>query len=185
MARLERERDQKVAKAEKLSEEIKGWHVTISEAAKKRDSLNERSKEVERLHEDHLRRLEDVDRELRISKENMFKASEELFALRQNGAHSGVWIASAQGRARNLQARVHELDSRSMKQQEMLYNIEYQVQQLENKVDYAQGKNGGADCRAQGEDCGPEAADGERDQDAPLVAATDEATARGLASGES
>lgn len=43
-------------------------------------------------------------------------------------------IAGAQATSRNLQSNIQELDARSLKQQEMLYAIEYQVQTLERKV---------------------------------------------------
>jgi hypothetical protein len=64
----------------------------------------------------------------------MFKHSHELFTLRKTEADLIAEISGAQGTSRNLQARIHELDQRSLKQQEMLYNIEFQVQQLERKV---------------------------------------------------
>jgi hypothetical protein len=43
-------------------------------------------------------------------------------------------ISGTQSTARNLQAKIHDLDQKSLKQQEMLYTIEFQVQQLERKV---------------------------------------------------
>jgi chromosome segregation ATPase len=70
----------------------------------------------------------------------MFKHSANLFNLRKTEADLIAQISGAQGTSRNLQARIHELDQRSLKQQEMLYSIEFQVQQLERKVSRASGK---------------------------------------------
>jgi len=104
------------------------------------DDLAERSKQVDLLHKQHEDRLKAVNKELQYLKQSMFNHSHQLFNLRKEEANLIAEISGAQGTSRNLQARIHELDQRSLKQQEMLYNIEFQVQQLERKVSHASGK---------------------------------------------
>jgi hypothetical protein len=68
-----------------------------------------------------------VERELDTIKESMFRQSQELFKLRKEEASLVADISGTQSTARNLQGKIHDLDQRSLKQQEMLYNIEFQV----------------------------------------------------------
>lgn len=48
-------------------------------------------------------------------------------------------ITGAQAASKNLQLKIHKLDQESLKQQELIYNAEFQIQQLERKVSRAQG----------------------------------------------
>ena len=104
------------------------------------DDLAERANQVDALHDQHTDRLKQINKSLQEYKESMFKHSHELFELRKQEANAIAEISGAQGTSRNLQARIHELDQRSLKQQEMLYTIEFQVQQMERKVSHASGK---------------------------------------------
>lgn len=104
------------------------------------DNLADRAKQVDALHKEHVTRLAQQNKALQSLKESMFKHSHELFNKRKAEADLIAEISGAQGTSRNLQQRIHELDQRSLKQQEMLYNIEFQVQQLERKVSHASGK---------------------------------------------
>ena len=49
-------------------------------------------------------------------------------------------IANAQGTSKALQSKVHAMDVAAIKQQEMLYAIEFVIQGLERKVNDASGK---------------------------------------------
>jgi len=100
----------------------------------------EQAQRMELYHRTITQRSADMEKELQALKENMFKHSHELFLLRKSEADLIADISGAQGSSRNLQARVRQLDTRSIKQQEMLYNIEFQVQQMERKVSHASGK---------------------------------------------
>lgn len=104
------------------------------------DTLADKANQIDELYKQHVDRLAQMNKALQNLKENMFKHSHELFNLRKKEADLIAEISGAQGTSRNLQARIHEHDQRSLKQQEMLYNIEFQVQQLERKVSFASGK---------------------------------------------
>ena len=67
-------------------------------------------------------------------KESMFKQSQALFALRQEEANLIAEISGAQAQTRNLQGKIRGLDGESMRQQELIYNAEFQIQQMERKV---------------------------------------------------
>jgi len=129
------------------SQRLELLKVSVNEARKAldteystKDNLADRAKQVEQLHKEHEKRLQQQNKTLQALKESMFKHSHELFQKRKQEADLIAEISGAQGTSRNLQQRIHELDQRSLKQQEMLYNIEFQVQQLERKVSHASGK---------------------------------------------
>jgi len=76
-------------------------------------------------------------------KEQMFKQSQELFALRQEEANLIAEISGAQAASKNLSTKTHQLDQESLRQQELIYNAEFQIQQLERKVARASGERSG------------------------------------------
>lgn len=87
--------------------------------------------------------LEQAEKELRGLKESMFKQSQQLFTLRQTESNLIAEIAGAQAAAKNLAAKIHKLDQQSLRQQELVYNAEFQIQQLERKVARASGERSG------------------------------------------
>ena len=49
-------------------------------------------------------------------------------------------ISGAQASAKNLNHKIHTLDQESLRQQELVYNAEFQIQQMERKVARAGGE---------------------------------------------
>lgn len=134
------ERETKEAEFEQLERDVEEARARLEEELAHTGTLEEQSKQVDALHSRHERELADTEKEVQRMKELMFKESHALFDLRKSEANLIAMISSSQGTARNLQGRIYDLDQRSLKQQEMLYNIEFQVQQLERKVSFAGGK---------------------------------------------
>jgi chromosome segregation ATPase len=73
-------------------------------------------------------------------KEEMFKKSQELFEHRSKEANLIAEISGAQASAKNLNHKIHTLDQESLRQQELVYNAEFQIQQMERKVARAGGE---------------------------------------------
>merc|ERR1711998_555792 len=85
-------------------------------------------------------RIEALDRELKEVKEATFKQSQELFNLRKDEADMIADISGAQNRDRMMKGRIAALDKESQKQNQLLYNVDFQLQQLERKVARAGGE---------------------------------------------
>ena len=81
-----------------------------------------------------------VERQVVKLKEQMFKQSQELFEHRQREANLIAEISGAQASAKNLNHKIHTLDQESLRQQELVYNAEFQIQQMERKVARAGGE---------------------------------------------
>ena len=88
----------------------------------------------------HEKQYNQVERQVHKLKEVMFKASQELFNHRQEEANYIAEISGGQAAAKNLNHKIHELDQSSLRQQELIYTAEFQIQQMERKVARAGGE---------------------------------------------
>jgi hypothetical protein len=82
----------------------------------------------------------EVDKEIRELKETLFKDSQKLFKLRAEQANLIGDISGTLSASRNLQASINKLKQEKQRQQVLLYNADYQIQQLERMVSRAQGE---------------------------------------------
>jgi len=132
--------NEKARKLEEYTQLVQATKEQLTTGFKDTKDLNERAGQIDELHRQHEQQLQIMNRELHGAKEAMFSQSHALFELRKAEAALIAEISGAQGASRNLQSRIRELDQRSLRQQEMLYTIEFQVQQLERKVSHVSGK---------------------------------------------
>ncbi|EGR29742.1 hypothetical protein IMG5_149250 [Ichthyophthirius multifiliis] len=82
----------------------------------------------------------ELQREIKTQKDTLFKNSQELFKLREQEANSYGEIQGNMAACRNLQAHISKLNQEFQRQQELLYNAEYQIQLMERKVARAKGE---------------------------------------------
>jgi chromosome segregation ATPase len=94
--------------------------------------------------EDHLAaaelELRKKDLLVAAKKDEAFRQSQALFALRQAEASMIGEISGAQSSSRNLQSKIRALDQESLRQQELIYSAEFQIQQMERKVSRGLGE---------------------------------------------
>ncbi|RQM21404.1 hypothetical protein B5M09_009793, partial [Aphanomyces astaci] len=88
------------------------------------------------------------DKEIALLKDQMFRRSQALFTLRQSEAGLIAEISGAQAANRNLQAKIKLLDQSALRQQELVYNGEFQIQQMERKVSRASGERSADETKA-------------------------------------
>lgn len=84
--------------------------------------------------------LKALDKESARVKDEQYKHSQELFAVRKQQSTYLAEISGAQAQGKNMAAKITQLDQESFKQQELLYSIEFNVQQMERKVNRAKGE---------------------------------------------
>jgi chromosome segregation ATPase len=84
--------------------------------------------------------LKALDKETARVKDEQYKNSQELFAVRRQQSTYLAEISGAQAQGKNMAAKIAQLDQESFKQQELLYSIEFNVQQMERKVNRAKGE---------------------------------------------
>jgi chromosome segregation ATPase len=81
-----------------------------------------------------------LDKEMTRIKDEQYHSSEQLHHVRREQANSLAEISGAQSQGRNMNAKIAQLDAEAFKQQELLYTIEFNVQQMERKVNRAKGE---------------------------------------------
>lgn len=92
-----------------------------------------------RLKENQLQK-KGVEGKINIQKEVLVKASAELFKLKDNEVSLYGDIQGNIAACRNLQSHINKLNQEFQRQQELLYNAEYQIQLMERKVARAKGE---------------------------------------------
>lgn len=70
----------------------------------------------------------------------LVKSTQQLFKLREDEANLYVEIQGIMATCRNLQSHINKLNQDFQKQQELLYNAEYQIQLMERQVARARGE---------------------------------------------
>ena len=102
--------------------------------------LEGKNMSAEELLKENEREKADKERKIRLLKESLFKATQELFKLREQEADLYSEIQGNMAACRNLQAHINKLNQEFQRQQELLYNAEYQIQLMERKVQRARGE---------------------------------------------
>ncbi|KAJ9435477.1 Coiled-coil domain-containing protein 39 [Diplonema papillatum] len=102
--------------------------------------MEKQNKLVHDLLMQTIRSLKQLDAEVQQIKDEQYHKSQDLFAVRKTQAGYLAEISGAQSQNKNLLAKINQLDQESFKQQELLYNVEFQVQQMERKVNRAKGE---------------------------------------------
>jgi len=92
------------------------------------DFLKEKEQDLERKIKD----LENV-------KAKMFRMGQELFRSRKAESDMIAEISGSQASLKNLVEKIRRLDQQTLRQQEVIYNAEFQIQQLERKISRASG----------------------------------------------
>ncbi|GIL44733.1 hypothetical protein Vafri_2248 [Volvox africanus] len=112
------------------------------------DSMEAKAAELEALRKSEEARLKGVLKEHELLKKEQYKRSQVLFELRTKERELISEISGGQGQNKNLAARIHTLDEQVVRQQELLYNVEFQLQQMERKVARAGGVRSEEETRA-------------------------------------
>ena len=127
MVERERQRYQKVKRA--LEDSKKSTFEAEQTAKQSEQDLIKTEKE-----------LEAQMLKVKIAKETLLKESQNVVDLKREEATLRSEIAGTKSAERNLDGTLTQLDKESARQQELLYNAEFQIQQIERKVARGMGQ---------------------------------------------
>ena len=130
-------------KMQRLDAAKKKYHATKDRLEKEKDvqdNLEKGNKMSVSEFKESENMMTEVEKEIRELKETLFKDSQKLFKLRAEQANLIGDISGTLSASRNLQASINKLKQEKQRQQELLYNSEYQIQQMERKVSRALGE---------------------------------------------
>lgn len=86
------------------------------------------------------RSMKELDKEMNRVKDEQYKRGQELFEVRRMQSDLLAEISGAQAQGKNMSAKIAQLDQTAFKQQELLYSIDFNVQQMERRVNRAKGE---------------------------------------------
>jgi len=112
----------------------------LSKEESAQDRLENANKGAESEFKESENMMTEVEKEIRQQKETLFKESQKLFKLRAEQANLIGDISGTLSASRNLQATINKLAVEKQRQEELLYNANYQIQQMERKVARALGE---------------------------------------------
>ncbi|KAJ3390261.1 Coiled-coil domain-containing protein 39 [Lobulomyces angularis] len=136
---LKTERQEKQGKLEKEKKTKANMKLKLADVSEGTMSMEAKALVLQNLlHQEELRSKE-LDRELKILREEQFKKSQELFKFKQEEKNLAAEIAGSEANSKSLSSKINKLDQEAIKQQALLYAQEFQIQQLERKVRRAQG----------------------------------------------
>jgi len=140
---LENKRD----KQKGLEDKFKKIQDSLQSEIGQLQTLDERNAHFQKLHAAEEQKLKDVKKQGVALKDEMFKAGQQLFTLRTKERDLIAEIAGGQSQNKNMTSKVSQLDAYIIKQQQMLYNASFNVQQLERKVARAGGERSDEETR--------------------------------------
>ena len=82
----------------------------------------------------------EFERKIQLKKEDLYQIQKKLYKLKESESSIITEIGSITSNIKNLTTYTNKLHSEIQKQQELLYNAEYQIQLLERKVARAHGE---------------------------------------------
>jgi chromosome segregation ATPase len=117
-------------KMQRLDAAKKKYHATKDRLEKEKevqDNLEKGNKMSVSEFKESENMMTEVEKEIRELKETLFKDSQKLFKLRAEQANLIGDISGTLSASRNLQASINKLKQEKQRQQELLYNSEYQI----------------------------------------------------------
>ena len=112
----------------------------IERNTKKYLSAKEKEEEILAQNNELNKKLKSSKEELEKTVNQLFEESKKLFELREKEANMIGDINNVISAKKNLKANILKLDNDINKQGELLYNVDFQIQLMERKVDWVQGK---------------------------------------------
>lgn len=104
------------------------------------DTMESKVQELDSMRKQEELRLKVASKANEEIKKDQFKRSQKLFELRSKERELISGISGGQAQNKNLAVRISHLDEQVVRQQELLYNVEFQLQQMERKVSRAGGQ---------------------------------------------
>lgn len=103
-------------------------------------SVEERANRMEEMLKEEEQTIKEIEFQLQQLREQQFKRNQELANQKEKEKNTEAEIIGSRTALQNLNSRLHKLDRDSLKQQEMIYGQDFQIQHLERKMSKLQGE---------------------------------------------
>ncbi|XP_051839182.1 coiled-coil domain-containing protein 39 [Antechinus flavipes] len=130
-------------KSEKLNEareQNDALNRKLKDVMEKTMSVEEKAARMEEMLKEEEKTVKDVENHLSKVKDTLFKSVEKLKVAMHEEKSILSEIEGTQSSIKNLNQRLYRLDLETLKQQEIMYNQDFYIQQIERRMSRLQGE---------------------------------------------
>ncbi|NWI97574.1 CCD39 protein, partial [Pitta sordida] len=137
---LKKEIQKKQARLNLLIEENISLSNKLKLVTEETLSSEEKALRMEEILKEEEKAVEEKENEMRQLKDLLFKKTRELKEQKEKEKVALVEIEGGQKSLKNLQSRLHKLDTEVLKQQELIYNQDFYIQQVQRRLSRLEGE---------------------------------------------
>lgn len=112
----------------------------LKEAIESTLTAEENAKRMEEFFLETKRSEAIINQEMKKRSEQHFKITQELYTLKANEKNLDAEISGCEATLKNLENRINRLDHDSLKQAEVIYGQDFNIQTLERRMNRLQGE---------------------------------------------
>lgn len=131
---------QEIAKKEKFLARLQETQDAMSTQTDQTDELKQQTQMMNDFLKKEEEQLKKIEESIDSEKDQIFKLSQDVYKARKNEKNLLAEIQGSQTRAKNLAMKIQEFDRETQKQMELLYNSNFQIQQMERKIARIEGE---------------------------------------------
>ncbi len=131
---LHRELENKMQRLDAAKKKFKATQHRLEKEKSSQDNLESANMGAEDGFKEADTMMHSVQKDMDSQKEELVKQTKSLFKLREEQANLIGQISGCLSASRNLQANINNLKQQAQRQQELLYNAEFQIQQMARRV---------------------------------------------------
>lgn len=131
---------QEIAKKEKFLIRLQETQDAMSTQKDQTDELKQQTQLMNDFLKKEEEQLKKIENSIDDEKNQIFKLSQDVYQSRKNEKNLLAEIQGSQTRAKNLAMKIQEFDRETQKQMELLYNSNFQIQQMERKIARIEGE---------------------------------------------
>lgn len=131
---------QEIAKREEYLKRLKLTEQALATQSDATKDFNQQSEILTSYLKEQTVNLKKIDAEIAAGKDSIFKLSQDVSEVKKKQKDLLAEMEGSQTRAKNLQLKIQEFDRETQKQMELLYNSNFQIQQMERKIARIEGE---------------------------------------------
>eukprot|EP01138_Halocafeteria_seosinensis_P002899 gb/GECG01002961.1/.p1 GENE.gb/GECG01002961.1/~~gb/GECG01002961.1/.p1 ORF type:complete len:727 (+),score=181.72 gb/GECG01002961.1/:1-2181(+) len=132
--------EEKRQQVEMAEQRLKSTQQKLEKAKEHTSKVEKTATQREEEAEEENKRLASIEREIEGLKEKSFRQNQELFQLKKEESNLIAEISGARSTLKTLTDKINSLDAEALRQQELVYSADFQIQQMERKVARAKGE---------------------------------------------
>lgn len=139
ISNLKRENIEKTTKLRNAKEETKALEGRLKAVTDSVVSTEEQVARIEKALKNEEKILKELDDQMKYLKDKKFRKANDLHAINEEVKTTKNQMSGNKATLRNLNSRIDKLDNESIKQQEVIYSQDFQIQQLDRKLAKLEG----------------------------------------------